>query len=167
MIRRRRGAILLEVLLAIGLFVGAAAFCLGVTKSLFSALERADRRWLAIDLARSKLAELEAGLITVQDLRGEWSGGVGSRPDDVELAAAASGPIWEIDTVTTPTEYRGLSLIELTITEVPPDGGVENHVVTFTLRQLVALREQDPEAYEADEMLEGLERREGLDGGVP
>ena len=107
MIRRPRGAILLEVLLAIGLFVGAAAFCLGVTKSLFSALDRADRRRLAIDLARSKLAELDAGLISVQDLRGEWSGGVGSRQDDVELEVAASGPSWEIDTVTTRTEYVG------------------------------------------------------------
>ncbi len=164
MTRRRRGAILLEVMLAIGLFVGAAAFCLGVSRSLFASLERADHRRLAIDLARSKLAELEAGLITVQDLRGEWSGGVGSRPDDAELEVAASGPVWEIDAVTTPTEYRGLSLIELTITEVPRDAGVESHVVSFTLRQLVALREQDPEAYEMDEMLEGLE---GLDGDVP
>ncbi len=163
MIRRPRGAILLEVMLAIGLFVGAAAFCLGVTSSLFSALERADHRRLAIDLAGSKLAELEAGLITVQDLRGEWSGGVGSRPDDVDRAGTAGGSSWEIDAVTTPTEYRGLSLIELTITEVPAGGGVEGHVVSFTLRQLVALREQDPEAYEVDEMLEGLD----LEGGVP
>jgi len=150
-------------MLAIGLFVGAAAFCLGVTSSLFSALERADHRRLAIDLAGSKLAELEAGLITVQDLRGEWSGGVGSRPDDVDRAGTAGGSSWEIDAVTTPTEYRGLSLIELTITEVPAGGGVEGHVVSFTLRQLVALREQDPEAYEVDEMLEGLD----LEGGVP
>ncbi len=164
MIRRPRGAILLEVMLAIGLFVGAAAFCLGVTKRLFWSLERADHRRLAIDLAGSKLAELEAGLITVQDLRGEWSGGVGSRPDDEDLAGAVAGPSWEIDAVTTRTEYRGLSLIELTITEVPPDGGVESHGVSFTLRQLIALREQDPEAYEVDEMLEGLE---GLDGDVP
>lgn len=163
MIRRPRGAILLEVMLAIGLFVGAAAFCLGVTRSLFASLERTDRRRLAIDLARSKLAELEAGLITVQELRGEWSGGVGSRQDD-ELETAASGPTWEINAVTTRTEYRGLSLIELTITEVPPDAGVESDVVSFTLRQLVALREQDPEAYEVDEMLEGLD---GPDGAFP
>ena len=122
---------------------------------MFSAFDRTDRRRLAIDLARSKLAELEAGLISVQDLRGEWSGGVGSRQDDVELDGVASGPHWEIDAVTTRTEYPGLSLIELTITEIPPDGGVESHDVSFTLRQLVALREQDPEMYEADEMLEG------------
>ena len=29
-----RGAIMLEVMLSIGLFVGAAAFCLGATKSI-------------------------------------------------------------------------------------------------------------------------------------
>lgn len=155
---RRQGAILLEVLLAMALFVGSAAFCLGVTKSLFSALERADRRRLAVDLACSKLAELEAGLITVQELRGEWSGGVGSRPDDADLAGVPAGPRWAFDTVTTRTEYQGLSLVELTVTEIPPEAGPgPDDAVSFTLRQLVALREQDPEAYETDEMLEGLE----------
>lgn len=155
---RRQGAMLLEVMLAIGLFVGSAAFCLGVTKSLFAALDRADRRRMAVDLARSKLAELEAGLITLQDLRGEWSGGVGSHPDDVEIAAAAPGSRWAFDAVTSRTEYRGLSLVELTVTEVPPEGEAESDdTASFTLRQLMALREQDPEAYEADEMLEGLE----------
>ena len=35
-----------------------------------------------------------------------------------------------------------------------PDGGQD--AVSFTLRQLMALRELDAEAYEADELLEGL-----------
>ncbi len=145
-------------MLALGLFVGSAAFCLAVTRSLFAALDRADRRQLAVDLARSRLAELEAGMVTLQELRGEWGGGVGSVPDDVDLEAGESGSVWEIEITTTPSEYRGLSLIELTVTEVSPDTGADrDDAVSFTLRRLIALREQDPEAYETDELLEGLE----------
>ena len=155
--RRHTGAMLLEVMLAVGLFVGSAAFCLAVTRSLFASLQRTDRRHLAVDLARSKLAELEAGLVTVQELRGEWSGAVGSRPED-DLETMAPGPIWEIDVTTSLSEYPGLSLIELTVMEIFHDTGADrDDAVSFTLRRLIALREQDPEAYETDELLEGLE----------
>ena len=156
--RPSRGAILLEVMLALGLFVVSAAFCLGVTRSLFAALDRADRRQLAVDLARSRLAELEAGMVNLQELRGEWAGGVGSHPDDVDIEATAPATSWEIEVTTSPGEYRGLSLIELTVTEVQPgaDPGSDDRV-RYTLRQLIALHEQDPEDYQVDEMLEGLE----------
>ncbi len=155
--RRHRGAMLLEIMLAVGLFVGSAAFCLAVTRSLFASLQRTDRRHLAVDLARSKLAELEAGLETVQNLRGEWSGAVGSRLED-DLETIAPGSVWEIDVTTSLSEYRGLSLIELTVMEVSQDAGADrDDAVSFTLRRLIALREQDPEAYETDELLEGLE----------
>jgi len=161
--RRHRGAMLLEVMLAVGLFVGSAAFCLGVTRSLFQSLQRADQRHLAVDLARSKLAELEAGLITVQELRGEWSGAVGSRSQD-DLETMTPGSVWEIDVTTSLSEYPGLSLIELTVREVDMDTGADrDDAVSFTLRRLIALREQDPEAYETDELIEGLEGLEGLE----
>ena len=161
---RHRGAMLLEVMLAVGLFAGSAAFCLAVTRSLFVSLQRADRRHFAVDLASSKLAELEAGLVNVQELRGEWSGAVGSRLEDDDLDAVP-GPVWEFDVTTSRSEYRGLSLIELTVREVPPDTAADrDDAVSFTLRRLIALREQDPEAYETDELLEGLERLESPDG---
>ena len=166
--RRHRGAMLLEVMLAVGLFVGSAAFCLGVTRSLFDSLQRADRRHLAVDLARSKLAELEAGLVTVQELRGEWSGAVGSRSRD-DLETMAPGSVWKIDVTTSLSEYGGgLSLIELTVREFYQDTGADrDDAVSFTLRRLIALREQDPEAYETDELIEGLEGLEDLEGVGP
>jgi len=153
-----RGAILLEVMLALGLFVGSAAFCLAVTRSLFAALDRADRRQFAVDLARSRLAELEAGMVNLQELRGEWRGGVGSREDDVDLEARAPVRAWQIEVTTSLSEYRGLSLIELTVTEVQPGtGAASDDGVRYTLRQLIALREQDAEDYQVDDMMEGLE----------
>ena len=65
----RRGAILFEVLLSIALFVGAAVFALGTTQTVLVALDRAGRDALALDLARAKIAELEAGIVTISELR--------------------------------------------------------------------------------------------------
>jgi len=42
---------LLEVVLAVALFVGAASFCMVATRSLFGTLERIDRRQRVIDLS--------------------------------------------------------------------------------------------------------------------
>ncbi len=155
----RRGALLLEVMLSIALFVAAASFCLVATRSLFSALDRAERRQFVIDLARSKMTELDAGLISIQSLRGEWSGAVGSRPREESLEdEPGNARRLEIDVTTSRTEFQGLSLIELTVTEIPDDGSVvdESNTISFTLRQLVALREADADAYELDDLLEGL-----------
>jgi hypothetical protein len=151
---------LLEVMLALALFVGAASFCLAATRSLFGAMERIDRQQRLVDLARSKLAELEAGQITLGELRGEWAGDIGSRLEDDDLEAEVTGPIWEIEVETTRSEFRGLSLVELTVREITEEAGLDGEgdgvAASFTLRQLMALREADAEAYEADEMLEGL-----------
>jgi hypothetical protein len=149
---------LLEVVLSVVLFVGAASFCLAATNSLFGTLERIDRRQRAVDLARSKLAELEAGQVALAELRGEWSGAVGSRLEDEDLELEPRGPVWEIDVETSPSEYQGLTLVELTVSEITGEAGPEDARpgLSFTLRQLMALREADPEAYETDEMLEGL-----------
>ena len=158
----RRGAMLLEVVLSVVLFVGAASFCLAATSSLFGTLERIDRRQRVIDLARSKLTELEAGQVALGELRGEWSGAVGSRLEDEDLELQPRGPAWEIDVETSPSEFRGLTLVELTVSEITDETGPEDAGtgVSFTLRQLMALREADPEAYVTDDLLEGLPRVE-------
>jgi hypothetical protein len=126
--------------------------------SLFGALERVDRRQRAIDLARSKLAELEAGHVTLGELRGEWSGAVGSRLEYDDLEPEPRGPIWNLEVETSRAPFRGLSLVELTVSEITDDAGPDGDqdAVSFTLRQLMALRELDAEAYETDELLEGL-----------
>jgi hypothetical protein len=68
--RRRRGGILLEILLAIALFVGGAVLVLGAMRSAVDGARRADLRARAMDLAQSRIAELDAGLIAVGDLDG-------------------------------------------------------------------------------------------------
>ncbi len=154
----RRGALLLEVLLSIALFAGASAFALGAVRSVFDALDRAKRQQEAVDIATSKMAELEAALITVRDLRSEWMGQIGTYEPDLEFDASNDSRYWEIDVQTYASEFAGLNLVELTVTEVTDAmNGDSNFVpMSFTLRQLMPPREADVEAYREDELLEGL-----------
>ncbi len=151
--RRARGAVLLEMLLALGLFVGAASFCLASMRSLHSALDRAERDQRVVDLARSRMAELEAGLISLQALRGEWSGAVGSQTQDsLEVDEGPAQRLWRIDAGTSRSAYPGLTLVEITVAESA--AGLAGKPATFTLRQLVAIRQAEAEAYEGDDLLQ-------------
>jgi type II secretory pathway pseudopilin PulG len=153
---RHKGGILLEILLAIALFAGAAAFVLGSLRSSFASLERARQLQQAVDLARSRMAELEAGLINLSELRGDSVSSTGSLGGDVhenDKLAAETGPAdqWLFDVKTHRTEFAGLSLVELTIRENVPSH-LQASSVQFTLRQLIPLREGDAIEYEADEI---------------
>jgi hypothetical protein len=149
----RRAGILLEVMLSMAIFIAAAAFILAATGNVFRGLDHSMRQQQAMDLARSKMAELDAGLISIMDLRGQTIRAVGSidelagRDDDY-----INGPRWIAEITTQRTGHRDVTLIELTVRE-DRDADV---AISFTLRQLVRLREQDPEAYEEDDLLEGL-----------
>ena len=92
---RRRGGILLEVTLAIAIFAAAGSITLAATRSVFRSLDRSRRLLEAVDLARSRLSELEAGLIDLADLRsndfltlgsGDFGTGVDLEPIDLALA---------------------------------------------------------------------------------
>jgi hypothetical protein len=143
----RRGGILFEIVLSVALFAGAAIFTLGAVRSVIATLDQTRRRQEAVDLARSKLAELEAGLINLADLRGGAAAHDG-RSDTIE------NPAWLFDLKTSRTEFTGLSLIELTVRE---DAASDERGVSYTLRQLLPLRESDVEAYQQDELMEGID----------
>ena len=153
-----RGALLLEVLLSIALFAGASAFALGAVRSVFDALDRAKRQQEAVDIATSKMAELEAALITVRDLRSEWMGQIGTYEPELEFDASNNSRYWEIDVQTYPSEFTGLNLVQLTVTEVTDAMYDDSNYapMSFTLRQLMPPREANVEAYQEDELLEGL-----------
>jgi hypothetical protein len=152
--RARRGGVLFEVLLSIALFVGAAVFTLGTTRTVLVALDRAGREAVAIDLARAKMAELDAGLVTMSELR-ESVEGI-DRVGSVELLDRAGdrGVAWELSVETERSEFAGLTLVEITVAE--PGDPEDPDRVHATLRQLVALRDESDEEYEEDEILLGL-----------
>lgn len=66
----RRGGVLLEVMLALALFVAAGSLVLSIFADGSRAVARAESLGHAVDAARSILAEVEAGIRSVGDLRG-------------------------------------------------------------------------------------------------
>lgn len=88
---RRRGAILLEVVLALAIFVGAAAVVhMGLSQSM-AAARRLRLQARAENLALSKLAEIQAGII-----ERSASGPNAYEDDDPDLA----GWEWTLEIVT-------------------------------------------------------------------
>jgi type II secretory pathway pseudopilin PulG len=83
-----RGGILLELLLSIALFVGAAVLVLDAMGSALDGARRADLRARAMDLAQSRLAELDAGLVAIGDLGGDESERSDARGESADLAVS-------------------------------------------------------------------------------
>jgi len=178
--RGRRGGMLLEVMVSLALFAGAAALALGVARSTVRSIDRIERERFAEDLARSLLAELELGRVSVLTLRDGWPerlGSMDSFDERLDLLGEQRGVAWTIDVRTQRSEYPGLSLVELTVTEAAVGAGATSSSAIPTLdeiergmgggaaddpelrvvvRRLMHLREDDPEAYEADEIMDDL-----------
>lgn len=156
-----RGGVMFEVLLAVALFAGAAALTLGCVKSVFSALDRTRREQEAVDVARSRMAELEAGLITLADLRGQSVNSIGSMSGQESPSPSVENPArWIVDVKTQRSEFTGLSLVELTVREDPAHADVsDGQPMSFSLRQLLPLRRDDAEDYQPDELTDGLPSR--------
>jgi hypothetical protein len=146
-----RGGVLLEVMLALALFTGAALYTLRALSTVHEGLDRASRMQQAADIAASKLAELEAGLINTADLR-ETMRSIGS----IELEERWADR-WLVELRTQRTEHAGLSLVEITVRETAGGGSP----ASFTLRQLLRLREGETDEYEQDDLLRGLPMHAG------
>jgi len=149
---RRTGGILLEVLLAIGIFAATAAMTLQATRDALAAVERQERLAEASDLAASAMARLEAGLINIADLRGGRFSEEDERQDER----------YRVELNTRRTSHTGLTLVRLTIRaedaafDAPP---------LVELRQFVRLRGDDAgEEPDEDELIRGLDAGGPLNG---
>ncbi len=172
---RRRGGILFEVVLSLALFLAAAGLTMRCARDVIRALERAQLRQQAADVAAGAMNMLDTGLISLADLRDEYP------PEELDLFTDGSvsfldddaPPAWTIDVATQRTEYPTLSLVQITVRrniDGPVDPATDSTPVSFVLRQLIALSEDDPEAYELDELLDDLPMDEPMgdeedDGG--
>lgn len=140
----RRGGVLFEVVLAVALFGGAAAFTLAAARSALDSMQRVRLQQAAVDLAKTRLAQLEAGLIALADLR-----------DGITAESDSSDAVeWTFDLKTGRTEFTNLTLIELTVRQTLPEGD-DRTPISCTLKQLMALRPDEAVEYERDELSEG------------
>jgi hypothetical protein len=150
-----RGAILLETLVALAIFTGAGMLTLSVVGNSYSAFDRARLHRLASDLARSKIAELEAGLISVTELASHEIESVGSIG---WTDGASDDPPWLIDVDTERTEHRDLTLVIVTV--YPPASSEWDEPTGVTLKQLVRLRDRPDESYREDDLVRDLPEAE-------
>jgi len=111
----RRGSVLLEILLAIALFAGAAVFTLMALRNALAGTQRASWRMRAVDLAASRMAELELGLV------------------EEEAEADPDGLRVVVDTEA--SAFPGLTLATVRVL-APAEPGADDREV-YALRQLV------------------------------
>ncbi len=166
-----RGALLLEMLVAVGLFVVAGLAISGAMERGLGAMIRDREETKAADLARSAMAMLEAGIETPQTLNGpvrawqddssmlEGDEQAGSVTQTFEEGAVdASG--WELEVLTEPSEFEGLSLVSVTAMRLDTVSG--EIAISHTLHQLVRLRDDAEDIVgEVDALMEAAERGAG------
>jgi hypothetical protein len=99
----QRGSVLLEVLLATAVFSFAGIVVLGVVDGTVADGARAARRSLAIDVARSQLARMEAGISDE------------SRDDRAVLGL-------RVESHMEPSDFPGLALAVVEVYDEQPDG---------------------------------------------
>lgn len=170
---------LLEVMLALALTVVVGLVVLSAVSQSTGALRQARERQVAVDLARSAMARLEAGIESTTTL----SGPVKAWMEDADLAEVsddgdASG--WELVVESEPSSFEGLTYVSITARregsgDVFGGGGASGGAASYTLRQLVRLAEKDEDGIgEKDDVTieaeKGLERgparrRGGAEGG--
>lgn len=173
----RRGALLLEIILALAIFVMAGGAILALLNQTMGDVQRTRLAGRAADLARSTMAKLEAGLGTAESLSGPvkaWPEGDDGRPTD---AAAGEGPVdlsevhldnagiaaapsgWEVQIETDQSQFPGLTRV--TVRAFKRAGQGDKTEAEYTLRQLVRLSGKgEDRAGAADSLAE--EAKKGL-----
>lgn len=100
---KQRGSVLLEVLLATAVFSFAGIVVLGVVDGAVADGARAARRSLAMDVARSQLARMEAGISE-------------NSQDDRAV------PGLRVESRMEPSDFPGLTLAVVEVYDEQPDG---------------------------------------------
>ncbi|MFN0132316.1 MAG: hypothetical protein ACKVW3_07290 [Phycisphaerales bacterium] len=144
----RRGALLFEVILALGIFVGSGLAILASVDRALVAQDRVRLSSRAADLARTAMARIEAGLDTPQTLHGpvrdrsldpdaERTGSGGGAAAGGRGATDARAEGWELRIETEPSQFAGLTHVTVTAERLDASGAID---ASFTLHQLVRLR---------------------------
>lgn len=163
----RRGALLLEAVIAVAIFVAAGSAILAVVNDSAAAMARARDMIAAADLARSAMARLEAGIANVRELNGPvplWRDDESAREGDAGSTPAgfADAPPepsrWELRVTTDRSAFAGLTRVTVEAFKRSAPGS-DRLEASYTLRQLVRLSpDAEDRAGEADELSRAAER---------
>jgi hypothetical protein len=127
----RSGAVLLEVVLAIAMFVTWGTAILVLEDRSITGLQRARHSEQARDLACSAMARLECGTDTRRTLAGPV------KPDQGFQVPTGE---WELKVQSEPSQFPGLTTVSVTASR-RASGRADAVVASYTLRQLVRFSE--------------------------
>lgn len=147
----RRGGLLLEVMISMALFIGAALVILRVMGEARSSLQRSVVLQQAVDLAMTRLVELELGLVSLADLRAM---GRQERGEFEDLEASV-GPLG-IRVRTERTQWDGLVLLELDVLDPERIDPYGDDLVVHSVRTLVRIADASYDEFEEDPILDDL-----------
>ncbi len=174
-VRCARAALLLEVLVSLAILVTMSMAIGSVVRDASERLIRSGDRGEAADLARSALAQIEAGIATPEALNGpvpawdsesaalETRDKTGPRASDEIGLSPGSGEAsgWTLEIETQASPYEGLTLVSVRALRDDAPG------VSATLHQLIRFGVERPEGVgDLDEITERVNRAAGR-GGRP
>ncbi|MEE2972654.1 MAG: hypothetical protein VX672_05970 [Planctomycetota bacterium] len=131
-LRRSRGGLLLETLLALAILIMVGLLALGVATDATTATEESDRRAAAVELAASRIAEIEAGLVDLDAVGDLQEIGF----DDEPIGVDAPRRRFQVEVESSPSSFDGLVRVEVVVREDDEVGGE-----TVELARLVTLVE--------------------------
>jgi len=170
---RARAALLLEVLVSLAILVTLSMAISAVVRDTSERLALSADQVVAEDMARSALAQIEAGIATPESLNGpvpawdpagaalELGDEIGPRSSgEIELGSGSGEPSgWVLEIDTQPSPYDGLTLVSVRAEREEAAG------INATLHQLIRFREAGPESVgeldEISELLNDAAEREG------
>ncbi len=167
----RRAALLMELMLSLALFASAGLAILALVHQSMSTLDQTRQTRRAVDLARSTLARIEAGVDDPQSLIGParlWDGRAEAETsatfDETDVGSdieADVDPLWEIEIDSAPSQFAGLNQVSVRAFRRASPGS-ERIVASYTLTQLVRLGALEEDAAgETGELLEEAIRGAG------
>ncbi|MBL1216349.1 MAG: hypothetical protein D8M59_02520 [Planctomycetes bacterium] len=172
--RNRHGAVLLEILIALALFVSSGAVILGAVSTIRMRFAANVDRTIAAHLAATRMAELEAGLTTAERIDGTVTDIVApsdAADDDVRVAIDEDAGLgtgrWRLVVETERSRFSQLSAVTIRVYDTKGLGtavaaNTDDEVEVYVLRSLVHLRAGGSDAageeFEQDEVMRGLDR---------
>ncbi len=147
-----RGAMLLEVVVALAIFVVAALAVLTAVQRAAAAVVLARDQTHAMDLAASAMAKIEAGIARPETLNGPvpaWDerelgegsaidAGEGLGPSDFSREPPARVSGWELEVRTRGSSFDGLAAVTI-VARRRRGGGSESVSASFSVTQFVRL----------------------------
>jgi hypothetical protein len=128
--------VLLECLLALALFVACGLAVMAMMDRAASSVASTRDAEIAVDVARTAMAKLEAGIATSETLNGpvpEWRDESDASFDE----SLPTGAAWNLEVHTEPSQFEGLTKVSVRAFKQTP--GAQTELASYTLHQLVRL----------------------------